>query len=89
MAVEIAIRYYPTQLVSSMRFTDIHCHLLPGIDDGAKNWDDTTNHTANIWRRTRSKKAATPLPMSKAAPMDAVSGKTRPTAVFWINARPR
>ena len=21
-------------------FTDIHCHLLPGIDDGAKNWDD-------------------------------------------------
>jgi protein-tyrosine phosphatase len=22
-------------------FADIHCHLLPGIDDGAKNWDDT------------------------------------------------
>lgn len=22
-------------------FVDIHCHLLPGIDDGAKNWDDT------------------------------------------------
>ncbi len=21
--------------------TDIHCHLLPGIDDGARNWDDT------------------------------------------------
>ena len=22
-------------------FADIHCHILPGIDDGAKNWDDT------------------------------------------------
>jgi len=22
-------------------FVDIHCHLLPGIDDGAKNWDVT------------------------------------------------
>ena len=21
-------------------FADIHCHLLPGIDDGAKHWDD-------------------------------------------------
>ncbi len=20
---------------------DIHCHLIPGIDDGAKNWDET------------------------------------------------
>jgi protein-tyrosine phosphatase len=22
-------------------FVDIHCHLLPGIDDGAKTWNDT------------------------------------------------
>ena len=22
-------------------FVDIHCHLMPGIDDGAKSWDDT------------------------------------------------
>jgi len=22
-------------------FADIHCHLLPGIDDGARNWDET------------------------------------------------
>jgi protein-tyrosine phosphatase len=22
-------------------FADIHCHLLPGIDDGAKDWNDT------------------------------------------------
>jgi len=22
-------------------FTDIHCHLIPGIDDGSQNWDDT------------------------------------------------
>ncbi|MEM7313714.1 MAG: CpsB/CapC family capsule biosynthesis tyrosine phosphatase [Planctomycetota bacterium] len=22
-------------------FVDIHCHLVPGIDDGAKTWDDT------------------------------------------------
>jgi protein-tyrosine phosphatase len=23
------------------KFADIHCHLLPGIDDGSKNWDDS------------------------------------------------
>lgn len=22
-------------------FVDIHCHLVPGIDDGAKSWDDS------------------------------------------------
>ena len=22
-------------------FVDIHCHLVPGIDDGARNWDET------------------------------------------------
>ena len=22
-------------------FVDIHCHLVPGIDDGAQNWDDS------------------------------------------------
>jgi protein-tyrosine phosphatase len=22
-------------------FADIHCHILPGIDDGAKNWDES------------------------------------------------
>ncbi len=22
-------------------FIDIHCHLIPGIDDGAQSWDDT------------------------------------------------
>jgi protein-tyrosine phosphatase len=22
-------------------FVDLHCHLLPGIDDGSQNWDDT------------------------------------------------
>jgi protein-tyrosine phosphatase len=25
---------------SSEYFADIHCHLLPGVDDGAKSWDD-------------------------------------------------
>jgi len=24
-----------------MSFADIHCHLLPGIDDGAKDWDES------------------------------------------------
>jgi protein-tyrosine phosphatase len=27
--------------VSEPAFVDIHCHLLPGIDDGAKDWRDT------------------------------------------------
>ncbi len=25
----------------SDEFVDIHCHLVPGIDDGARTWDDT------------------------------------------------
>jgi protein-tyrosine phosphatase len=25
-------------LANDLMFTDIHCHLLPGIDDGPKNW---------------------------------------------------
>jgi protein-tyrosine phosphatase len=25
----------------TISFVDIHCHMLPGIDDGAKNWDDS------------------------------------------------
>ena len=24
-----------------LQFCDVHCHLLPGIDDGPKNWDAT------------------------------------------------
>jgi protein-tyrosine phosphatase len=24
-----------------LEFCDVHCHLLPGIDDGPKNWDET------------------------------------------------
>ncbi len=24
-----------------MQFTDIHCHLLPGIDDGSEDWQET------------------------------------------------
>lgn len=24
-----------------VEFVDIHCHLLPGIDDGAENWDES------------------------------------------------
>jgi protein-tyrosine phosphatase len=27
--------------LSQPEFVDIHCHLLPGIDDGAKSWDET------------------------------------------------
>jgi protein-tyrosine phosphatase len=30
-----------TYAVSEHPFVDIHCHLLPGIDDGAKDWRDT------------------------------------------------
>jgi len=26
-----------------MPFTDVHCHLLPGIDDGAKSWDESVD----------------------------------------------
>jgi protein-tyrosine phosphatase len=25
----------------TISFTDVHCHLLPGIDDGPRNWDES------------------------------------------------
>ena len=25
----------------TLGFVDIHCHLLPGIDDGAKSWEES------------------------------------------------
>jgi protein-tyrosine phosphatase len=28
-------------LAMNISFVDIHCHLLPGIDDGAKDWDES------------------------------------------------
>ena len=28
-------------MTTENRFIDIHCHLVPGIDDGAKNWNET------------------------------------------------
>jgi protein-tyrosine phosphatase len=28
-------------MTTSPRYTDIHCHLLPGIDDGAKSWAES------------------------------------------------
>jgi protein-tyrosine phosphatase len=28
-------------MTPSETFIDTHCHLLPGVDDGAKTWDDT------------------------------------------------
>jgi protein-tyrosine phosphatase len=27
--------------MTTFSFVDIHCHLLPGIDDGAKDWDES------------------------------------------------
>jgi protein-tyrosine phosphatase len=28
-------------VADAVSFVDIHCHLLPGIDDGAKTWDES------------------------------------------------
>jgi protein-tyrosine phosphatase len=28
-------------MVQDLGFVDIHCHLLPAIDDGSKSWDET------------------------------------------------
>ena len=28
-------------MLDFVQFVDMHCHLLPGIDDGARNWDES------------------------------------------------
>jgi protein-tyrosine phosphatase len=28
-------------MMAAISFVDIHCHLLPGIDDGARDWDES------------------------------------------------
>lgn len=28
-------------MVDSRSFVDVHCHLLPGVDDGAESWDES------------------------------------------------
>jgi protein-tyrosine phosphatase len=41
-------------------FVDIHCHLLPGIDDGAKDWDDSLAMSALAVSEGASVAIATP-----------------------------
>ena len=31
-----------------MSYVDLHCHLLPGLDDGAANLDDTVRHARRL-----------------------------------------
>ena len=39
---------------------DLHCHILPGIDDGAKNLDDVREMLASAKADGISKIVATP-----------------------------
>ncbi len=34
-------RWAMNHMLSPEPFVDIHCHLLPGIDDGSKSWDES------------------------------------------------
>ncbi len=31
-----------------MSYVDLHCHLLPGLDDGAATWEDTLRHARRL-----------------------------------------
>lgn len=39
---------------------DIHCHILPGIDDGAKTWDIALRMCATAWQDGIAQIVATP-----------------------------
>lgn len=52
-----------------MEIVDIHTHVLPGIDDGAKDWDTCLNMIAKSWEAGVRKIFATPhlVPWEKSA----------------------
>lgn len=50
-----------------MNITDIHSHILPGIDDGSKNWEMSLSMVQKAWKRGVGTIVATPhyLPWEK------------------------
>jgi protein-tyrosine phosphatase len=43
-----------------VRYTDLHCHILPGMDDGAADWDDAIAMAKNAVRSGAVRLVATP-----------------------------
>ena len=46
--------------MKELQITDMHCHVLPGIDDGAKDWDMTLQMMQRSWEAGVRTLIATP-----------------------------
>lgn len=46
--------------VVSPGLADLHSHILPGLDDGARSWDETLSMARAAWRQGVAVMAATP-----------------------------
>lgn len=42
------------------KYTDMHCHILPGLDDGAEDWDDALSIALNAQSSGAQRIVATP-----------------------------
>ncbi len=43
-----------------IRYTDLHCHVLPGLDDGARDWDEALSMARQAVRGGATRLVATP-----------------------------
>jgi protein-tyrosine phosphatase len=43
-----------------IRYTDLHCHILPGLDDGARDWDEALSMAKQAVRGGAARMVATP-----------------------------
>lgn len=43
-----------------LRYTDLHCHILPGLDDGASTWDEAMDMARNAVKAGAARVVATP-----------------------------
>src|SRR5215813_12146337 len=43
-----------------MSYVDLHCHILPGLDDGAKTMDETLRHARRLHAEGVREVACTP-----------------------------
>lgn len=48
-------------MTDQLEMIDIHAHILPGIDDGARNWEETGRLLEAAWAQGVRHIIATPI----------------------------